>query len=1242
MKQLQIKQVLWVGLILLIAVTPMISHAEIVKSKTIDNGGSGPYKAIAASEMTLPNYVIYRPEDIGDSVQKEGKLPILVFANGGCSDTSITHERVLSEIASHGYIVIAIGALQMTPGQRQSSQTEATMLTDAIDWMSVQCANENSEYYEKVDLSKIASGGQSCGGAQILAVASDPRIKTYMMFNSGMGQMSMAGATPESLKELHGPIVYIVGGTSDIAYSNALIDYDNLDKNPVAFANLEKGGHMGTFGQRFGGSFARIALEWLNWQLKGRDKTSAVFLKADLEKFPDWTMKAKNFGDESAEKVVDSEPKEITITQDISYREGDSNAWKLDMAMPSDIGDALRPALVIVHGGGWSGGSKSVDVYQKMMLDYAHKGYVTINVEYRLTREAPFPACIEDVKCAVRWLRAHAQEYRVDPNRIGAYGHSAGAHLALMLAMAPESAGLEGDGGWNEYSSRVNVAAAGSPPTELGRDTPMSKKEWWPIGYISADHPPLFLIQGGDDRIVRPELTEDFLQKMKTVGANIEYLRIDGVGHGVAYAERLEVTDPAIEKFFAKYLKSDSGEAASKPASIESSVPTITVDATAPQRAVSPEMYGIFFEEINHAGDGGLYAEMTQNRDMEATNIPEGWRIEGNDVVTPQGWRTRVWFDSDLPGWTYLDKGDVEGSMELDDTQPLNDRNPHSLKLTVTKTGKPEDGDLCGIVNSGYWGMNVVKGDWYDVSFYARSDQDRSVGLVFSLENDEGKVCARSTIPEIGRGGWRQYKLSLHAYQSDPKCRLVITPIEPVTIWLDVISVFPRKTFKNRPNGMRVDVAQALADMKPGFLRFPGGCVVEGASLTNRFCWKDSIGDISQRRGNFNLWGYYSTYGLGFHEYLQFAEDLGAKSMYVCNVGMSCQARRSESCDDEDIDFYVQEALDAIEYAVGPVTSEWGAKRAENGHPEPFKLKYVEIGNENHGPDYIKRYEIFYKAIKEKYPNIITIADTTRDMGDSPIEIVDEHYYRSPDSFFSMSDYYDNTDRMGPKIYVGEYAVNRGVGTGNLIGGISEAVYMLNMEKNADMVIMCSYAPLLENVNERNWPVNLIWLDSSRVVGRSSYQIQKLFGIHRPDVVVQTTVEADKVSLESVPVRRRRRREGPSTDQTQGEQDLQYVQADQLYAQAGLDKGAGELILKVVNPTQKPVKAQIALKGLTDLGNTAKIISVGNSDATVDNSLEKPNVVMSVTSQMAVSGPEFATTFKPHSLTVLRLKVTSK
>ncbi|OHB63415.1 MAG: hypothetical protein A2Y77_18435, partial [Planctomycetes bacterium RBG_13_62_9] len=556
-----------------------------------------------------------------------------------------------------------------------------------------------------------------------------------------------------------------------------------------------------------------------------------------------------------------------------------------------------------------------------------------------------------------------------------------------------------------------------------------------------------------------------------------------------------------------------AAEAASAP-------PTITIDATRPLRPVSPEMYGIFFEEINHAGDGGLYAELVQNRDMEAGTIPEGWRVEGDRVVTPLGWRTDKWFQDELPAWSFLAEGDAEGSLHIDADSPLNDRNPHSLRLAVTKVGT-----RCGAVNSGYWGMNIQAGEWYDVSFHARTTdgqadaggmggRPRGVGLVFSLESAEGKICARATIPEIG-GPWRKYTLALHANASDLKCRLVVTPIEPVTMWFDCVSLFPRKTFRNRPNGMRPDVAQMLADLKPGFLRFPGGCVVEGVTLYNRIRWKDSIGDVAQRKGDFNLWGYYSTYGLGFHEYLQLAEDLGAEAMYVCNVGMSCQARRpAQVADADELQFYVQDTLDAIEYAVGPATSEWGAKRAANGRAQPFKLKYVEIGNENHGPDYERHYKVFYDAIKAKYPQIITIADAR--MPSMPVEIVDDHFYVNPGRFFAMANHYDNADRNGPKIYVGEYAVNRGVGTGSLLGALSEAVFMLNMERNADIVTMCSYAPLLENVNQRNWPVNLILLDSSRVVGRSSYQVQKLFAANQPDVVLETRVQAAEAELTGI------------------------------------------------------------------------------------------------------------------------------
>lgn len=271
-----------------------LSFAQIIKQKVVDEGGSGPYKAIAVTEATLTNYVVYRPADIVAATQKEGKLPVLVYANGGCSDTSITHERVLSEIASHGYIVIAIGAMQMDIHDRKHNSTPGSMLTDAIDWIVKKSSESESDYYQKVAIDKISAGGQSCGGAQVLSVASDKRIKSYLMYNTGMGEMEMAGASKESLKNLHAPVIYIIGGPSDVAFANAEKDYERINHVAVAFADLTEGGHMGTFGDLYGGSFSKMSIDWLDWQFKGKD-CSSLFLENDLTAYPGWTMKTKNF-----------------------------------------------------------------------------------------------------------------------------------------------------------------------------------------------------------------------------------------------------------------------------------------------------------------------------------------------------------------------------------------------------------------------------------------------------------------------------------------------------------------------------------------------------------------------------------------------------------------------------------------------------------------------------------------------------------------------------------------------------------------------------------------------------------------------------------------------------------------------------------------------------------------------------------------------------------------------------------
>lgn len=282
------------GLMLIGLLVCLWGTAQITNTKTIDNGGSGPYKAMAATEKTLPNFVVYRPESLKQAAKSEGKLPIMVWANGGCMNSSIHHERFLTELASHGYVIVAIGELQMTVEERVHQHTPDDELLKALEWISMQANTQGTDYHQNVDLSKIAAGGQSCGGAQTFRVADDSRIKTYLIVNSGMGDMTMAGASTKSLENLHGEIIYIVGGESDVAYQNARIDYDRIDKVPVAFANHKTAGHGGTFAQEFGGSFAQMALDWLDWQFKGKDHSS-IFLKNDLAKYDGWVMKSKNF-----------------------------------------------------------------------------------------------------------------------------------------------------------------------------------------------------------------------------------------------------------------------------------------------------------------------------------------------------------------------------------------------------------------------------------------------------------------------------------------------------------------------------------------------------------------------------------------------------------------------------------------------------------------------------------------------------------------------------------------------------------------------------------------------------------------------------------------------------------------------------------------------------------------------------------------------------------------------------------
>ena len=373
-----------------------------------------------------------------------------------------------------------------------------------------------------------------------------------------------------------------------------------------------------------------------------------------------------------------------------------------------------------------------------------------------------------------------------------------------------------------------------------------------------------------------------------------------------------------------------------------------------------------------------------------------------------------------------------------------------------------------------------------------------------SLRSGNGAVLAHGQLPRLTED-WKTYRLALTARATDPQARLVIGATRAGTFWLDMVSLFPKKTWKHRPNGLRPDLAEMLAAMKPSFVRFPGGCWVEGDTMATAYRWKQTIGEPSKRRTQHNLWQYEATHGLGYHEYLQMCEDLGAEPLFVINCGMS----HKEVVPLDRMPEYVQDAFDAIEYANGPASSTWGALRAKNGHRAPFHLAYMDIGNENGGPAYQERYALFHDAIKARYPQMHLIADEWSGAPKTrPLEILDEHYYSSPEFFINNAGKYDSYDRAGRKVYVGEYACTQGCGQGNLRAAVGEAAFMTGLERNSDVVLMASYAPLFANISYKKWNPDLIIFDSASVYGLPSYYVQQMFSANRGDVTLPVAVEA--------------------------------------------------------------------------------------------------------------------------------------
>lgn len=547
---------------------------------------------------------------------------------------------------------------------------------------------------------------------------------------------------------------------------------------------------------------------------------------------------------------------------------------------------------------------------------------------------------------------------------------------------------------------------------------------------------------------------------------------------------------------------------------------TISIDFSRLGARVSPDLHGIFFEEISHAGEGGLYAELIRNRGFEDTRLPQGTTLIDSFIVPPRtpgftipdngisDWKMRLPWKSPYPGWSIKTEKGAIITASITSDYPLNIATPHSMKLEVEETS---DKGLVHLVNDGFWGINAIEGDDYYFSFYLRTNKGYNGNVMISLRTDDGTVLAARTFSHQNSRKWKKLECTLRPNKTFGRAKLFITLNQKGTVWVDFVSLFPAKTFKNRRNGLRKDLADYIDSLKPSFIRWPGGCFVEGINIQSAPDWKRTIGPVEQRPGTFSPWGYWTSDGLGYHEFLQFCEDIHANALFVFNGGISCEYRSGTFAPDDSLQFYIQNALDAIEYAIGPVTSKWGKARAANGHPAPYPLKYVEVGNEQHGPHYAERYNLFYDAIKKKYPQIeimasMGIGDVNNATTDKmrKIDYVDEHAYKA--AYWSMVNYdhFDKYKRGNWKMYVGEYATNAGVGAGNMIAALSDAVYIMAMERNSDLVKMSSYAPLLVNVNDVSWPVNLINFNANQSFARISYYVIKMMNENKPDVNLKT------------------------------------------------------------------------------------------------------------------------------------------
>jgi alpha-L-arabinofuranosidase len=531
----------------------------------------------------------------------------------------------------------------------------------------------------------------------------------------------------------------------------------------------------------------------------------------------------------------------------------------------------------------------------------------------------------------------------------------------------------------------------------------------------------------------------------------------------------------------------------------------ISVDASG--KAISPDLFGIFFEDLNYAADGGLYPERVQNRSFEYSR--------GDN----QAWNA-------LTAWQLLQSEHGSASVVVESEQPLHINNPHYAVLSVNRAGERN-----GLQNEGFDGIVVTGGDKYDVSLFARVFSGTPQAVTVRVETPSGQVLGEARLTGL-KNQWTKHTAVIEAKADAADGRLVVLVSGTGTLGLDMISLFPQKTFKNRPNGLRPDLAQVIADLKPRFVRFPGGCLVHGDGLENMYRWKETIGPIEQRKAQRNIWRYHQTLGLGYFEYFQFCQDIGAIPLPVVPAGVCCQnsgnylnlvPRGQQGIPMDQMPAYIQEVLDLIEYANGPADSAWGSKRAAAGHPEPFGLKYLGVGNEDVISDVFKeRYKMINDAVKSRYPEIIVIGTTGpftdgRDYEEGwkfarqeKLPMVDEHGYKSPAWFWQNLERFDAYDRSGTLVYLGEYAAHDSGRANTLRSALAEAAYMTGLERNGDLVWFSSYAPLLAKQGRTQWRPDLIYFDNSSITPSINYYVQQLFSINNGDLYLPTSVKIDR------------------------------------------------------------------------------------------------------------------------------------